>query len=333
MPRRAKKLNVKSEQNTNRLSTRSDFTVYDYAHSGKIISANIPQYKTRSSASSGRLQKAATNAWQTEVKQLRGQSVLLQPQLTLSATHNDEDQDDDVDDGEHDETLTDGDLVRVKPASQQQRGRKQSSRRVGSGGGGGGLVYPVDLWFLVGDYVAPEDVCTFACICHDTHVVAHSARFWLNIYRRFCRGCNSLPMSLQSTSVEHRPHGLRTRVIRALFRVYRPLSERLVNQPSSTVSCHADPHRLTGLRCLTVWQERSSNRTGSSTSSSVVVPVDSPVHSLWVHRTVVLGLSAVCWHRPTCYTIQTSDVFYLWSPLHTSCLCRSSWVKCSSRLR
>jgi len=75
------------------------------------------------------------------------------------------------------------------------------------------------------------------------------------------------------------------------------------------------------------------NRTGSSTSSSVVVPVDSPVHSLWVHRTVVLGLSAVCWHRPTCYTIQTSDVFYLWSPLHTSCLCRSSWVKCSSRLR
>jgi len=40
------------------------------------------------------------------VKQLRGQSVLLQPQLTLSATHNDEDQDDDVDDGEHDETLT-----------------------------------------------------------------------------------------------------------------------------------------------------------------------------------------------------------------------------------
>jgi len=83
-------------------------------------------------------------------------------------------------------------------------------------------------------------VCACVCMC------------------RFCRGCNSLPMSLQSTSVEHRPHGLRTRVIRALFRVYRPLSERLVNQPSSTVSCHADPHRLTGLRCLTVWQERSS---------------------------------------------------------------------------
>jgi len=38
------------------------------------------------------------------VKQLRGQSVLLQPQLTLSTTHNDDDQDDDVDD-EHDETL------------------------------------------------------------------------------------------------------------------------------------------------------------------------------------------------------------------------------------
>lgn len=75
---------------------------------------------------------------------------------------------------------------------------------------------------------------------------------------RFCRGCNSLPLSLQSTAVEHRPHGLRTRVIRALFHVYRPLSERLVNHSTTTVSSHTDPQRLTGLRCIMAWQERSS---------------------------------------------------------------------------
>ena len=63
-------------------------------------------------------------------------------------------------------------------------------------------------------------------------------------------------MSLQSTSVEHRPHGLRTRVVRALFHVYRPLSER---HSAHTVSAHhCDPHRLTGLRCIMAWQERSS---------------------------------------------------------------------------
>jgi len=46
----------------------TDFTVYDYAHShsGKHISAAAPRCKTRSTASSGRLQKSATNAWQTE---------------------------------------------------------------------------------------------------------------------------------------------------------------------------------------------------------------------------------------------------------------------------
>jgi len=72
----------------------------------------------------------------------------------------------------------------VKPTSQQQRGSKKTSRRVGGGGGGGGRVYPVDLWFLIGGYITPEDVRTFACICHDTHAVAHSARFWLSLYRR-----------------------------------------------------------------------------------------------------------------------------------------------------
>jgi len=69
--------------------------------------------------------------------------------------------------------------VKLLPRSKQQR-RGTKARRVG----GDGVVYPIDLWYLIGSYIAPEDVRTFACICHDTHAVAHSARFWLSLYRR-----------------------------------------------------------------------------------------------------------------------------------------------------
>jgi len=88
------------------------------------------------------------------------------------------------------------------------------------------------------------------CVCHVSfHFVARC---------RFCRGSKSLPPSLQSSVVEHRPHGLRTRVVRALFHVYRPLSDRVQHRSSSTGSCRADPQQLAGLRCVLAWQERSS---------------------------------------------------------------------------
>jgi len=75
----------------------------------------------------------------------------------------------------------------------------RSTHRVdGSGGARGAVVYPVDLWFLIGSFVSPEDVSTFARICHDTHVVTHSARFWICLYRRFVDKlpfCLTLPTS------------------------------------------------------------------------------------------------------------------------------------------
>jgi len=64
---------------------------------------------------------------------------------------------------------------------------------------------------------------------------------------RYCHSSNSLlPLSLQSFAVEHRPHGLRTRVIRALFHVYPLLSERVVVRALS----QSDPQKLIGLRCV-----------------------------------------------------------------------------------
>lgn len=76
---------------------------------------------------------------------------------------------------------------------------------------------------------------------------------------RFCRHSSQLlPASLQPSTVEHRPHGLRTRVIRSLFHVYQPLSERVLNHSASTATLQADPQQLTGLRCILAWHERST---------------------------------------------------------------------------
>ena len=75
---------------------------------------------------------------------------------------------------------------------------------------------------------------------------------------RYCHGSQLLPPSLQSSSVESRPHGLRTRVIRALFLIYPPLSERLIVRSTSTTTSQTDPQRLTGLRCVLAWHKRST---------------------------------------------------------------------------
>ncbi len=48
----------------------------------------------------------------------------------------------------------------------------------------GGVQYPYDLWCLLGDYISPESVGTFAAICRSSHTVVHSARFWTKLYHR-----------------------------------------------------------------------------------------------------------------------------------------------------
>ncbi len=48
----------------------------------------------------------------------------------------------------------------------------------------GGLVYPLDIWFLIGQFVNPEDVGRFAAICRSSNYVTQKARFWQHIYKR-----------------------------------------------------------------------------------------------------------------------------------------------------
>ena len=45
------------------------------------------------------------------------------------------------------------------------------------------FVYPFDFWEILGSYVRPEEVATFARLCHATYAVVNRPNFWLALYR------------------------------------------------------------------------------------------------------------------------------------------------------
>ena len=44
--------------------------------------------------------------------------------------------------------------------------------------------YPMDLWFLIARYIAPEDVGRFSQICRATRSVVNTNIFWLRLFRK-----------------------------------------------------------------------------------------------------------------------------------------------------
>lgn len=95
-----------------------------------------------------------------------------------------------------------------------------------------GKVYPLDIWYLISEYIRPEDVGRFAGICKLSYAVVCSPKFWFSLYRRYVhiykrkhKSIACLPERLQPESM-FRLYGLRTSVIRALFYLYSPLANR-----------------------------------------------------------------------------------------------------------
>ena len=66
---------------------------------------------------------------------------------------------------------------------QTRQPRNHSSRRKRNNDVDG-IAYPIDIWFLIAEHVKPEDIQRFSAICRATHIVSHTARFWLTLYRR-----------------------------------------------------------------------------------------------------------------------------------------------------
>ncbi|XP_066919112.1 transmembrane protein 183-like [Clytia hemisphaerica] len=83
------------------------------------------------------------------------------------------------------------------------------------------IVYPTDLWFLIGRHVKPECVKTFTLICRDAYKVTCTRKFWLELYKRNIRDFKELPSHLKPNAINTNV-GLKTRVVRSLFFAYKP---------------------------------------------------------------------------------------------------------------
>ena len=100
--------------------------------------------------------------------------------------------------------------------------------------------------------------CTFMLLALCRHILVIFTMCMLSVCR-YCLVSNTLlPVPLQSWAVLPRPHGLRARVIRSLYHVYRPLSQRTVNHSNNTNNSSHLCERFAGLRCVSAWQERAA---------------------------------------------------------------------------
>jgi len=242
-------------------STKSDFTLYDYAH----CAVAVDKIKSRS----GRVKKGDSNAWCSEVKKLceSGTRELTMSSLAddvawydrdISEFNNTDDDNDDDDDNNGSSASARDELTLCSSRGRSAAGtaltksgelHSCSSTANVADSSTIGNVYPVDLWFLIGQFIRPEDVSSFALVCRGAHEVSHSAQFWQKLYNRHYNPSVNLPLVLSPQSIT-RVHGLKGRVVRALHYFYPPYvsrTSRLVHLDSypDTVS-----HSLVSLECL-----------------------------------------------------------------------------------
>uniref|UniRef100_A0A182Q3V9 F-box domain-containing protein n=1 Tax=Anopheles farauti TaxID=69004 RepID=A0A182Q3V9_9DIPT len=112
--------------------------------------------------------------------------------------------------------------------------------------------YHIDVWFLVSEFVRPEDVCRFALICRKTAEVVQSGRFWTQLYRTHYDRNVEMPPRFQPDSMV-RLRGLRSAVIRSMYYLYPPFVERL------TLGYSRNPYRVVGRQLISTWHKRTKN--------------------------------------------------------------------------
>lgn len=88
------------------------------------------------------------------------------------------------------------------------------------------IVYPNEVWFLISEQIAAEDVGRFALICKQTYHITTTIKFWRHLYLRYYDTNVELPVRLQKDCMI-RPGGIRACAIRSLFYTYPLLVERL----------------------------------------------------------------------------------------------------------
>ncbi|KAK7488838.1 hypothetical protein BaRGS_00019973 [Batillaria attramentaria] len=226
----------------------NDLTVYDYADSARP-------------AGTTRIKKGAANSVIREVKKLSGGES--------SGLKMKEDEDDT---NWFDKDLDDFDIPLTKDcnledeedtAESSQEGATARSRRKGASKTASaetktGIVYPVDLWFTLAEYVHADAVGRFARLCKDAYSATKKAWFWRKLYTRYYTKDSELPEDLKPQAME-RTHGLRARCIRAMFVTCPTLNAR-IRPPGPRQPLEADPYSLIGHRCILSWHQPRQGR-------------------------------------------------------------------------
>lgn len=119
----------------------------------------------------------------------------------------------------------------------------------------GMMDYPLDLWFCISEYIRPEDVGRFACLCQATRYITTTVQFWLSMFRRHYQWTAKLPDSLSYWNVDRRVRDVRVCVVRALFLMYPPFCARL----SAEKPLSADPTQLLRSQCILQWHRKEGS--------------------------------------------------------------------------
>ncbi|CAF1972420.1 unnamed protein product [Rotaria magnacalcarata] len=244
MPRRTSKQN-RSGTNKNSTGTESlrlaikDFSVYDYSRSSK----DSPRNNLRTATKLTR-EYSPRNNLRTATKLTRECRTLLDEQDWYEKDLSDFD-DPQLSDEENEVQLEN---IRSK---QKQTTIKELSAMENTHNR---KEYPLDLWFIIAMYIAPEDIGKFSLICRASNHVVNTVYFWMRLFRKHNKTeANKIGRIL----VHEHLSIIRTHVIKSLYQVYPLFQNRL----DKTDVIQKDPHFLRLSRCVRIWYSKGSQAT------------------------------------------------------------------------
>ncbi|XP_060074475.1 transmembrane protein 183-like [Ylistrum balloti] len=238
---------TKSAGSVVQFSTQSDFTIQHYANA-----------EFEGKAPPGRMKKAAAKTMTSEVQSMKDTKQVLELVGAVGGDGSDSNWfDKDLDEFNIDiDTIDQTSEEGIESDVPEKKLNQRKRRLKGSESQDTGISYPMDLWYVLSQYVHPEDLSVFCRLCRSTYVVTNTIQFWKGIYKRHVKDLSKLPDFLQPVCLE-RIHGLRQRVIRALFFVYPVFISRTM-----TAAPFQEQHlcyNLKGHLCLVSWHEPNKN--------------------------------------------------------------------------
>lgn len=230
MPKHRRKSDREKSFCKNTLTDKlSDITINDFANA---------------SGRTGRLKKSFKSTIVRDVQELRSE-------VESDLAWYDKDLDDFVVDLKQTSEDQENCDITDKPIKAPKTKKKGQILDHSSSGNDHGVEYPLDVWFLLSEYIRPEDIATFAHICCSARTVVNSPKFWFSLYKRYYNAEVALPQRLRPDCME-RPHSLKACVIRALFLMYPPFIERV----RSSAPFESEPHSLVAWYCILMWHQK-----------------------------------------------------------------------------